>query len=193
MHDMVEELRKWPVIAAVSRESDIQYALSAPVKIVFLLHADIFNIKNLVDMIRSSGRYIFIHVDFLEGFSRDKKALDYISKVIRPDGIISTNSNFIKHARENGVFTIQRFFIVDGRSVSIALKEVRTVRPDMIEIMPAIMPRVIRRFSSQLSLPIIAGGLIETKEDIAEVLNAGAAGISTSDTVLWNYRKNDKG
>lgn len=189
MHDIVEEIRKQPVIAAISRENDIQYLAKAPIKIVFLLRADIFNIKNLVDLIQSSGRYIFIHVDFLEGFSRDKKALDYIAKVIKPDGIISTKSDFIRHAKENGIFTIQRFFIVDGRSHKMAVKEAQMVGPDMIEIMPAIMPRVIGQISRQVSLPIIAGGLIETKEDITDILNAGAAGISTSETALWNYRK----
>ena len=61
------------------------------------------------------------------------------------------------------------------------------MRPDMVEVMPGICPRVIRRLSSAEGrrLPVIAGGMIEEKEDIVEALSAGASGVSTSRTELW--------
>jgi glycerol uptake operon antiterminator len=34
-------------------------------------------------------------------------------------------------------------------------------------------------------MPVIAGGLIESKEDVIEILNAGALAISTGKKVLW--------
>ena len=55
----------------------------------------------------------------------------------------------------------------------------------MIEIMPAVMPGVIRRFKQEISLPVIAGGLIDSKEDIIDILKAGALGVSTGKKELW--------
>ena len=56
----------------------------------------------------------------------------------------------------------------------------------MIEMLPGIMPSVLKRFSSQLTLPIIAGGLIDNKTEIIEILNAGAIGASIGKKELWS-------
>ena len=58
-------------------------------------------------------------------------------------------------------------------------------RPDFSELMPGICPRVIRALAGRMGAPIIAGGMIETKEDILAALGAGAAGVSTSSAALW--------
>jgi glycerol uptake operon antiterminator len=55
----------------------------------------------------------------------------------------------------------------------------------MIEIMPGVVPKVITRISAQTKRPVIAGGLIETEEEVKEILNSGAAAISTGKKALW--------
>lgn len=183
---IIERIEENPIIAAVRDEKDLDAAIDSQVTTIFLLHADIFNIQRLVDRIRENGKSALIHIDFLEGIGRDNKAVDYIAEVIRPDGIISTKSSHIKYAREKGIFTIQRFFIVDSLSYDTTIKTVMSVQPDMIEIMPGIMPSVLRRISRKLSLPVIAGGLIESKQDIMEIVKAGALGASTGKKDLWS-------
>jgi len=185
LHDIVQCIEKNPVIAAIRNEDDIDAAVKSEVAIVFLLHADIFNIKRLVDKVKSKDKNVFIHIDFLEGLGSDHKSIDYISRIIKPDGIISTRSSHVKYAGEKGLFTIQRFFLIDSLSYDTTIRTVESVRPDMIEIMPAVMPKVIRKICSRVSLPIIAGGLVDCKEDIYEILNAGAIGVSTGKTELW--------
>ena len=93
----------------------------------------------------------------------------------------------IRAAKERGLLTVQRFFLLDSQSVTMAAETAASVRPDMVEVMPGICPRVIRRLSSAEGrrLPVIAGGMIEEKEDIVEALSAGASGVSTSRTELW--------
>jgi len=51
--------------------------------------------------------------------------------------------------------------------------------------MPAVMPNVIRRFKKEITIPVIAGGLIDSKEDIIDILKAGALGVSTGKKDLW--------
>jgi len=185
MKNIIEEIEKNPIIAAVRREEDAQAAAQSQVSTVFLLHGDIFNVKTLVDMMKANNKSVFIHVDFLEGIGKDNRAIDYIADVIAPDGILTTKSSHVKYSKEKGMFTIQRFFLIDSLSYDTTIKTANAVRPDMIEVMPAVMPGVIKRISGEIPLPVIAGGLIESKEDIIEILKSGALGVSTGNKDLW--------
>jgi glycerol uptake operon antiterminator len=182
---MVQKIEENPIIAAIRNEQDIQEAILSPVSIIFLLHANIFNIEESVMKIKEAGKCVIIHIDFLEGIGRDNCAIDYICDIIKPDGIISTKNNSIRYAMEKGMFTIQRVFLIDSLSYDNSVKTAQSTNPDMIEVMPGIMPNIIRRITSQLSMPVIAGGLIEKKEDIIEILNSGALAVSTGKKELW--------
>lgn len=182
---VISRIEENPVIAAIRDEKDVEIAVSSQVTTIFLLHADIFNIGAMVERIKNCGKSALIHIDFLEGLGRDQKALDYIVDVIKPDGIISTRSSHIKYAKDKGMFTIQRFFLVDSQSYETTIKTAQTIHSDMIEVMPGIMPSILSRISSRLALPVIAGGLIESKNDIVDILNAGAVGVSTGKKELW--------
>jgi glycerol uptake operon antiterminator len=175
-----------PIIAAVRRDGDVEDALSASVGIVFLLQADIFNLAGLTERFRSAGKEVLVHVDFLEGIGRDAKAVRYLAEVIRPSGILTTKSQHVKTAKEYGLFVIQRFFLIDHQSYEMAVHTVHSSHPDMVELMPALMPAVIARFCKAVSTPVIAGGLISSKEEIVEILKAGALGASTGNPLLWN-------
>ncbi|MBP2026600.1 glycerol uptake operon antiterminator [Acetoanaerobium pronyense] len=183
---IVERIEDNPIIAAVQNETDVELAIASDVKTIFLLSADIFNVKSIVDKVKASGKSVLIHIDFLEGIGKDSKAIEYIVKVIQPDGIISTKSSHIKLAKEKGMFTIQRFFLIDNKSYDMTIKSVKTIKPDMIEIMPGVMPQIISRITKEISTPVIAGGLISTKQDIMDILKAGALGTSTGKKELWD-------
>lgn len=186
MNRIPASIEENPVIAAVRSEDDLDAAIKSGVSVIFLLHCDIFNIQSLVDRVRQSGKSVFVHIDLLEGLGRDQKAVDYIAQVVRPDGIISTKTPQIKHARDAGLFTIQRFFLLDSQSFEQTIRTAKASLPDMVEIMPALMPAVIEKVCSLLELPVIAGGLIESKNDIVEILKAGAIGASTGRKELWS-------
>jgi len=66
-----------------------------------------------------------------------------------------------------------------------SIKTAQLIKPNMVEVMPGIMPNILKRISKQLPMPIIAGGLVETKEDIIEILNSGALAASTGMKELW--------
>ncbi len=183
--NLLNRIEANPVIAAVRSEGELQAALDSPVSTVFLLHADIFNLSSMVDRIQASGKSALVHMDFLEGLGRDNRAIDYLKERIRPDGIISTKSGHVKYAREQGLFAVQRFFLIDSQSYENSIKTALQIKPHMVEVMPGIIPRVLERITKQLDIPIIAGGLIETKEEVVEILKAGAWGISTGNSSLW--------
>ena len=180
-----EKLKTNPVIAAIKDTEKLDDALNSECEVIFLLCGNIFNLKSIVEKAKKKGKIIFIHIDLIDGFSRDATALSYIYEEIRPDGIISTKNSQLKTAKQLGLLTVQRLFIIDSLSIDTAVKASVSINPDAIEIMPGIMPRITRKLSSQLDVPVIAGGLISEKDDIKNALESGAKGVSTSDTSLW--------
>ena len=65
-------------------------------------------------------------------------------------------------------------------------RETAMVTPDVIEILPGVMPKIIRRLAASVRVPIVAGGLISDKEDIVGALAAGALAVSSTNAALWN-------
>lgn len=180
------KLEKNPVIAAVKDLSNLDAALESKSEIIFLLSGNIFNLEDIVKKVRKKGKLIFIHVDLIDGFSRDATALRYIHEKINPDGIISTKNNQLKVAKELGMLTVQRLFIIDSLSIDTTVKTSALINPDAIEIMPGIMPKITKKLSSVLSVPLIMGGLISEEEDVKKATESGALGVSTSSSSLWS-------
>lgn len=185
MHAYIETISDSPVIAAVQSREALEHALKLQMPTLFLLNTDIFSAKEYVTMAKTSGSNVFLHMDLIEGLAGNTKALDYIKNRISPSGIISTKSALVKYAREMGIFCIQRFFMVDNASYENAVKTVRNTKPSMVELMPGIIPDVIRRFKRETETPVIAGGLITLKQQIIDALSAGAIGASTGCRELW--------
>ncbi|MGL5578401.1 MAG: glycerol-3-phosphate responsive antiterminator, partial [Fusobacteriaceae bacterium] len=51
---------------------------------------------------------------------------------------------------------------------------------DAVEILPGVMPKIIKKLSEEIDTPLIAGGLISDIEDIEIALNSGAIAVSTT-------------
>ena len=175
-----------PIIAAIHNVNDLNLAIDTDCEIIFLLTGNIFNLKDVVEKIKQRGKEVYIHIDLLEGFSRDLVALKYIHENIRPTGIITTKSNLIKIAKEMNMFTIQRLFILDSMALETGINSIHMAKPDAVEILPGIMPKIIKKVYNTTNIPVIAGGLIQDKEDVIESLKAGAIGISSSSKDIWN-------
>ncbi|MDF2548091.1 MAG: antiterminator [Anaerosolibacter sp.] len=179
------KVQESPVIAAVNHPEKLEPAIQSPCEIIFLMAGNIFNLKNIVDRVKQKNMYIYIHIDLMEGFSKDATALKYIHDNIQPDGIITTKSNLIKIAKDMNMFAIQRLFILDSLSLETGIKSIHHTKPDAIEILPGIMPKIIKTIHQETRIPVIAGGLIQDKDDVIESLKAGAMGISTSKEEIW--------
>lgn len=175
-------LERSPVIAAVA-ESKWEAALSSPAGIIFYLQGNLLTLKKHVEQSHEAGKPIFVHIDLAEGITRDKTGLTYICQC-GVDGILTTHGNLVKIAREMGLLTVQRFFALDSKGLENIDDIAAAVSPDLIEIMPGIAQKIIKRFSSG-RIPVIAGGLIETKNEVTQALSCGATAVSTGCEELW--------
>lgn len=184
-NEFYNKIRENPVIAAVNNLEKIEKAIKSPCEIIFLLTGSIFNLQEIVSHIKEHNKSVYVHLDLIEGFSRNICALKYINEKIKPNGIITTKSSLIKAAKDMGLFSIQRLFMLDALSLESGINSIKTIRPDAVEILPGIMPRVTKVISTEVNIPIITGGLISDKEDVIASIKAGAIGVSTSREEIW--------
>ena len=185
MHAYIEAIKNHPVIAAVQNREALYLAIDQSVPTIFLLGTDIFSAKDYVNKALAAARNVFLHMDLIDGLASNARALDYVKNRIGPSGIISTKSTLINYAREQGVFCIQRFFMVDSASFDNSVKTAKKNKPSMIELMPGIIPGVIRRFARAVDIPVIAGGLVTETRQVKDALKNGAIGVSTGKEALW--------
>ena len=180
--DIILSLECNPVIAAV-QDDKWEEALKSPVQIIFHLSANILRIEQTVQQTHDAGKYIFIHLDLAEGIGRDRSGINFLARH-GVDGIISTKGQLIRYAKEQGLVTVQRFFALDSKGMESIEEMLKNTNPHLMEIMPGVIGKAITKFSSG-PIPVIAGGLIQTKQEVTDALGCGATAISTGKDALW--------
>ena len=173
-----------PVIAAVKHDDGLQAAVEMEeIQVIFVLYGDICTIPEIVDRIKDSGKKALVHIDLIAGLSTK-----FIRRQTKADGIITTKPALVRRAKELGLFTVLRFFVID----SLALKNIENLesqrgmsRPDFIEVLPGVMPKVLRKIAKVSRIPMIAGGLVTDREDVIQALSAGAVAVSTTNREVW--------
>ena len=180
-----ELLEDCPVIAAARDTEGLKKCCESECGILFILFGDVCSIGEIVKTAKDAGKTVLVHMDLVSGLSSREISVDFIQRETQADGIISTKQPQIKRAKELGMYTVHRFFVIDSAAYESVARCVKNVRPDCVELMPGVMPKVIRQMRRHISVPVIAGGLISDKEDIMSALDAGAVSISTTKQELW--------
>ncbi len=184
--NIAKELLDAPIIAAVKDEVGLLRALESECRVVFLLYGSIVNLDAMVQRVRERKKLCIVHIDLVEGLSGREVAVDGLVKLCRPDGIISTKASLIRRAKQLGLIAIQRYFLLDSLSLQSLLASLDGNSPDFIEVLPGVIPQVIREITASTEISVIAGGLIRSKQDVIAALGAGAVAVSTSSHGVWN-------
>ena len=179
-----------PVIAAVKNDAGLQAAVEMEeIQVIFVLYVDVCTIPEILERIKAAGKKAMVHIDLIAGLSAKEISVEFIARQTRADGIITTKPALVRRAKELGIFAVLRFFVID----SLALKNIEnlemqcgTSRPDFIEVLPGVMPKVLGRIAKVSRIPMIAGGLITEKEDVIAALSAGAIAVSSTNQDVWN-------
>ena len=187
--DFINRIESNPIIAAVKDDEGLKIALTEDIEIIFVLYGDICTISGIVKKIKEADKVALVHVDLITGLNTTKDVcLDFIKDSTQADGIITTKSNLIAHARELGLNTVLRYFILDSMALTNIEKQAKStgIKPDIIEFLPGIvLPKMIKKINKVSRVPIIAGGLIADKEDVMNALDAGAMAISSTNPDVW--------
>ena len=187
--EFISRIEQTPIIAAVKDHEGLVTALREDVEIIFVLYGDVCTISEIVDEIKAAGKVAMVHIDLITGLNNSRDVcVDFIKNNTQADGIITTKSNLIPHAKELGLSTVLRYFILDSMALTNIEKQSKAsgVKPDCIEFLPGIVtPKMIRKINKVSRVPIIAGGLISDKEDVMNALDAGAIAISSTNEEVW--------
>ena len=174
---LYEALQRNPIIAAVRDDEGLAQCLRTDIQTVFVLYGDICNIPEIVHQIKDAGKIAIVHADLISGLATKEISVDFLRHSTLADGIISTRANMIQRARELNMIAILRVFLIDSMALDSALSA-KNLKPDAIDILPGLMPSMLRKVRQMTGLPILTGGLITEKKEVMQALEAGALAIS---------------
>lgn len=188
MLNIREILYENPVIMAIKDGKDLRECLKEEYidnKVVFVLFGNIETIPTIVKKLKNKDKIVFVHENLVEGLSSSHYSPNFIKKYTDADGIITTRAQNIYEARRLGLSTVFRFFILDSLSYESIKETIKSTSADLFEVLPGIMPQIIGEIASWSQVPLIAGGLIRDKADAMGAIGAGAIGVSSSNTKIW--------
>lgn len=188
MASLVDHFRQSPVIAGVREVRDLDAAMEAGIQTVFFLQGSLFTLREMVTKTIDAGILSFAHVDLMTGIGKDPEGMRFLAEEVGVDGILTTRTHLIKAAKDAQLLTIQRIFMLDSESLRTGVQVVTNSEPDAVEVLPAlVVPHLADVLRKELKVPIIAGGLISTVEELHLVLQPPVVAVSTSRKELWLY------
>jgi glycerol uptake operon antiterminator len=175
-----------PVIPAIRKPETVEQAVASRGKLVYLLTGDPENVESMIQKILGAGKIPIVNLDLLNGFSRDRYAVNYLKRV-GAQGIISTHLDPLRHALAIGLYAVQRTFLLDSGAMDTIMNQLKNTPVHALEILPALVaPKMVARVRSiSLDLPVVGGGLIENMKEVEQLLAQGLNAISTSHTEMW--------
>lgn len=190
MHrEFIQKLEANPVIAAIKDDLGLREALETECEIIFILYGDVCTIPQIVNSVKSAGKIAMVHLDLITGLNNTKEiSVDFIKNNTQADGIITTKGNLIGRAKELGLYTVLRYFVIDSMALVNIEKQDRhgISQPDVIEILPGIvLPKIIKRVKDVSRVPVLAGGLISNRDDVMNALNNGVLAVSSTNQEVW--------
>lgn len=182
--EILQLIEENPVILGVNEESDFNLVEENESQVVFTLFGTISNISDTIHHLKQTKKLVFVNIDMVDGFSPRNSVIDFL-KTTELDGIISSKPNVLRYAKEQGLFTVHRFFVLDSSSWRNIDRQLEISQADIINITPG-WTKVIKWTTERFSTPIISSGLVCDKEIVIENLNAGAIAICTTNQDVWN-------
>lgn len=175
-----------PIIPAIRKVDLVDQAAVAHGKIVYLLTGDPENCESMIQRILQAGKLPVVNLDLLNGFSRDRYAVNYLKRV-GARGIISTHLDPLRHALSIGLYAVQRTFLLDSGAMETIANQLRNTPVDALEVLPALVaPKIIDRVRSiSPELPVVGGGLIQTLKEVEDLLAQGLSAVSCSNPKMW--------
>lgn len=175
------------VLPVLRNMKDFERLLKSSHEYIIFLEVRLSQLQALVRAAKQADKKIILHADLIQGLKTDSYGFEFLIREIKPDGIISTRGNVITLAKKNNLLTIQRLFLLDSQALENNIKLINQVKPDYIELLPGIIPSIIEEVHKKTGIPIIAGGLIRTAQDINLACGGGAVAVSTSQPELWKF------
>jgi glycerol uptake operon antiterminator len=178
--------RETPIIPSVRHVEHLDQAIVAHGKIVYLLTGDLENCEGMIRRILAADKLPIVNLDLLNGFSRDKYAVNYLKRC-GARGIISTHLDPLRHAHSIDLYAIQRTFLLDSGARNTITNQLKNSPVDALEVLPApVAPKLLESVRAiSPDIPVVGGGLIWTMKEAEDLLSQGLDAVSISNPQMW--------
>ncbi len=174
------------ILPAISNFNQLKAFLNSNITYCILVDFQLVQLEDIVCELKKHNKKVLVHIDLIKGLAANDFGAIYLIQKLHIDGIISTKHQAILMAKKRKVIAIQRIFLKDSLSLDKSLDVVNKVRPDYLEILPAISNDILTTIIKRTQLRVFCGGLIQSTQQIDDCLNNGAVGVTTSNIDLWN-------
>lgn len=161
------------IIPAVNDFAQLRAFLKSDYGRCVLMHWKLGDLDRVFPALKEKNRAALIHADLTAGLTADAAGAEYLVHKFSPEGIISTKSAAVTAAKELGVTSVQRVFLIDSAALARSEASVTRTAPDYVEFLPAPCPELFPMLSRKFGVPLIAGGLISSREMAEDLLSLG--------------------
>ncbi len=144
------------IIPAVNNAAQLQAFLQSGYGMCVLMNFGVSELGGVFAGIGQSGRKALVHCDLIHGLSGD----------------------------EHAATAIQRVFLIDGSALANSVVSVKKAEPDYVELLPALCVPLLPMLKTEFNMPLIAGGLIQSKEMAEKILLSGVRAVTVSMSTL---------
>ncbi len=184
--DFLTRFEAFPCGAAVKSVDELDAAVHSRAGAVFLLRGNGLELAPVVRRIHDGGKLAVVHIDLVDGLASDMAGVRWLGRC-GADAIISSHGQAVRAIRAEGLVAIQRLLCANQGAIEQGLAAVSRAQPHIVELLPGvILPSVADLVLPHLTVPLLAGGFVRSREDVRCLIAAGALAVPTSERALWN-------
>lgn len=178
-------LTEQQIIPAISDFKSLRKFIKTDISYCVLMGFQLAELHHVVQELHEHNKNVILHIDLIKGLSSDEYGAIHAIQNLKVDGIISIKPNVIQLAKKRHILGVLRIFLKDSMSLQKSLQVISHTAPDFVEVLPAIGGSILSHIKDNVTVDIICGGLISSKEQIDECLTSGAKAVTISDSTLW--------
>ena len=178
--------KDFEIIPSIRDIRYLKYALSLDCDIVQPSGAHIGNLKTLSDMCHKAGKKVLVNHELVGGLGSDRTAFQMLKNLYRVDWLIGSSVSKIHMYQNLGMRTIFKIALVDSIAVENAMRALKDIRIDAIELRPyyhamEYLPVFRKIFDGDFYI----AGFVNSREKLLASKEAGFKGAMTSTRDLW--------
>lgn len=184
---------KFHIIPSVRNLKNLDVALDGKEEWILLSCCHIGNLRENVARCHRAGKKVVVNHEIVGGLGADKMAFQLLKRMFQVDGVMGSGSAKIGNVSKENMKAIRRIALIDSLSVEHALKSLKEVHCDAIELRPSYYGvRYLKEFIKNYPCHYVAGGFVDNMEELEQVYSAGFSGVMTSCVELWNSKLSGK-
>ncbi len=172
------------IIPAVNDFKQFRMFLESEYPACVLMHCRLSDLDTMFETLRTRGKNALVHCDLIKGLSADEYGAEHLCSRFAPLAVISIKPAVITACKRLRVTAVQRAFLIDSSALEKSLAAIEKTKPDYVELLPALCRELFPVLRKRLNIPLIAGGLIQSRKMAEEILNCGVEAVTISMATL---------